>query len=104
MRRREFIIGSAAAFPFSAGAQQPRRVVGVLLPYIQSESQAKARVAVFRTSLAERGWVGDRNVQFDFRFAEGQLHRLPALAADLVGANVDVIDGWERGHQSGAEG
>jgi len=93
MRRREFIalIGSAAAFPFSAGAQQPRRVVGVLLPYIQSESQAKARVAVLRTSLAERGWVGDRNVQFDFRFAEGQLHRLPALAADLVGANVDVI-------------
>ena len=52
MRRREFmvLIGSAAAFPFSAGAQQSRRVVGVLLPYIEGESQAKARVAVLRTS------------------------------------------------------
>lgn len=94
MRRRQFIsiFGSAlVAWPLLVRAQQSRRVVGVLLPYIESESQAKARVAVFRTSLAERGWVGDRNVQFDFRYAEGRLNRLPALAADLVGANVDVI-------------
>jgi putative tryptophan/tyrosine transport system substrate-binding protein len=92
MKRRQFIIIVAAAitWPLAVQAQQFRRV-GVLLPYMARESQAKARVAAFQASLAERGWVGDQNVQFDFRYAEGRLDQLPALAADLANARVDVI-------------
>jgi len=92
MKRRQFIsiVTAAITWPLAVQAQQLRRV-GVLLPYMARESQAKARVAAFQASLAERGWVGDQNVQFDFRYAEGRLDQLPALAADLANARVDVI-------------
>ncbi len=94
MKRREFItfLGVAASWPLATRAQQHEmRRIGVLLPYIESEPQALARVAAFRASLEERGWVDHRNVAFEFRYAEGQLDRLPALAADLVRIKVDVI-------------
>jgi len=92
MERRQFIsiVAAAVTWPLTVQAQQLRRV-GVLLPYMERESQAKARVAAFQASLAERGWVGDHNVQFDFRYAEGRLNQLPALAADLANARIDVI-------------
>jgi putative tryptophan/tyrosine transport system substrate-binding protein len=92
MERRQFIsiVAAAVTWPLTVQAQQLRRV-GVLLPYMERESQAKARVAAFQASLAERGWVGDQNVQFDFRYAEGRLNQLPALAADLANARIDVI-------------
>ena len=96
MRRREvitFLGGAAAAWPLAARAQQPDRVrrIGVLLPYIESDSQAQARVTALQAALQQRGWAYGRNVAFEFRYAEGQLDRLPALAADLVRANVNVI-------------
>jgi putative ABC transport system substrate-binding protein len=96
MRRREFItlLGSAAvAWPLAARAQQTERMrrIGVLLPYIESDSQAQARVTALQVALRERGWAYGRNVAFEFRYAEGQVDRLPALAADLVHTNVDVI-------------
>lgn len=96
MRRRHFIAlfgGALATVPFVVHAQLPARVrrIGVLLPYIESEPQAQARVAVFRESLKERGWVHQENVAFEFRYAEGHMDRLPALAADLVRTNVDVV-------------
>ncbi|MFL6817545.1 MAG: ABC transporter substrate-binding protein [Bradyrhizobium sp.] len=92
MERRQFIsiVAAAVTWPLTVQAQQLRRV-GVLLPYMERESQAKARVAAFQASLAERGWVGDHNVQFDYRYAEGRLDQLPALAADLANARIDVI-------------
>src|SRR3954451_913994 len=92
MERRQFIsiVAAAVTWPLTVQAQQLRRV-GVLLPYMERESQAKARVAAFQASLAERGWGGDQNVQFDFRYAEGRLNQLPALAADLANARIDVI-------------
>jgi putative tryptophan/tyrosine transport system substrate-binding protein len=63
----------------------------LLLPYVQSEAQAQARVAAFQTSLQERGWVDRRTIALEFRYSEGRLDRLPALVSDLVAANVDVV-------------
>lgn len=96
MKRRHFLTllgGAAAGWPLAARAQQSDRVrrIGLLLPYIESDSQAQARVTAFRVALQERGWVDGRNVRFEFRYTEGQPDRLPAFAADLVQKNVDVI-------------
>jgi len=96
MDRRTFLAGTGVVFlaaPLAAEAQQPirGRQLGLLLPYIESDSQAQARVTAFRASLHERGWTDGRNVQFEFRYTEGQSERLPSLAADLVQRRVDVI-------------
>jgi putative ABC transport system substrate-binding protein len=79
--------------PLAARAQQVDGVrrLGLLLPYIESDSQTQARVAAFRAVLQERGWTDGRNVRFEFRYTNGQSDRLPALAADLVQRRVDVI-------------
>jgi putative ABC transport system substrate-binding protein len=66
-------------------------VSSVLLPYIERDAQAQARVSAFLAALQERGWTDGRNVEVQFRYAEGQPDRLPALAADLVQKDVDVI-------------
>ena len=96
MKRRSFVTllgGATAACLLEARAQQPDhlRRIGALLPYIANDPQTRARVTVFRASLQERGWVAGRNIEFEFRYSEGQLDRLPALAADLVQSNVNVI-------------
>ncbi|MEP7228577.1 MAG: ABC transporter substrate-binding protein [Gemmatimonadales bacterium] len=96
MDRRAFLgtlAGGLLAAPLAAVAQQPDRVrrLGLLLPYIESDLQAQARVTAFRAALQERGWTDGRNVQFEFRYTDGQPDRLPALAADLAQRNVDVI-------------
>src|SRR5262245_12555782 len=91
MRRREFItlLGAAAAWPLAARAQQTKRI-GVLLLVPASDIEFQRRVAVLRQALAELGWT-EKNTAFEFRFADGKLDRLPALAADLVQAKVDII-------------
>src|SRR5262245_32584626 len=94
--RRRFmaaLTGGLLAAPLAVEAQQPNRgrQLGLLLPYIESDSQAQARVTAFRAALLERGWTDGRNVQFEFRYTEGQSERLPSLAADLVQKHVDVI-------------
>ena len=76
MERRRFIasiLGAVLAAPLAAEAQQPDRVrrIGLLLPYIESDSQAQARVSAFRAALQARGWVDGRNAGFEFRYAEG---------------------------------
>ncbi len=96
MKRRSVLVvlGSAATgWPLVARAQQRDRVrrLGFLLPYIQTDPQAQARVSAFTAALQERGWTDGRNVRFEFRYTEGQPNRLPALAADLAQRNVDVI-------------
>ena len=79
-------------WPLAAHAQQKvMPVIGLLLPYIQSEPQAQARVAAFRAALQERGWEDRRNVVLEFQYSEGHLDRLPSLVEDLVAANVDVV-------------
>jgi putative ABC transport system substrate-binding protein len=92
MRRREFIslIGSVAALPFAAYAQQASNpVIGFLSS--RSPNESETLVAGFRQGLAEAGYVEGQNVQLAFRWAEGRYDRLPELAAELVKAQVTMI-------------
>jgi len=93
MRRRDFIkaiTASAVAWPLIARAQQPTLpVVGFLSA--ASPDEFTHVVGAFRLGLSEAGYVEHRNVAIEYRWAENQYGRLPALAADLVGRGVDVI-------------
>jgi putative ABC transport system substrate-binding protein len=93
MRRREFVagLGVAAAWPLGARAQQPARpVVGVLLPQ-SAEDDYKNVTVPFLQGLKEAGYVENQNVAIEYRWAENQYDRLPALAGDLVRRRVAVI-------------
>ena|SRR3712207_3763925 len=92
MRRRDFntLLGGVVAWMLPAHAQQRAMpVIGYLSP--ESPGPFASRVKAFREGLAETGYVEGRNVAIEFRWAKGQYNRLPALAADLVGRQVDVI-------------
>jgi putative tryptophan/tyrosine transport system substrate-binding protein len=93
MRRREFIagVGSAAAWPLAAWAQQPALpVIGFLSPQ-SADDDYKNFTVPFLQGLKETGYVEGQNVAIEYRWAEDQLDRLPALAADLVRPRVAVI-------------
>ena len=90
MRRRDFfklVAGSAVAWPFAARAQQP--VIGFL--GASSDASIAGQVSAFRRGLNETGFVEGRNVAIEYRWAEGQYQRLPALAAELVARSVSLI-------------
>jgi putative tryptophan/tyrosine transport system substrate-binding protein len=91
MRRREFItlIGGATAWPLAARAQptSPKRV-GFLLVGLSPESK---EVQVFRRELRKAGYIEGRNLVLEWRSANGDYDRVPALVADLIQSNVDVM-------------
>ncbi|SPP97186.1 conserved exported protein of unknown function [Bradyrhizobium vignae] len=92
MRRRAFIAlfgATAAAWPPKARAQQPVLVVG----YLGSASPMAwaARLKAFNQGLSEAGFDDGRNIAVEYRWAEGNIDRLPQLANELVGRNVAVL-------------
>jgi putative tryptophan/tyrosine transport system substrate-binding protein len=96
MRRRDFITllgGAAASWPLAARAQQPSRVRVPKIGYLSPVSASSGFLAyeMFRQGLRELGYVDATNIVIEYRFADGQFDRLPALAAELVQLKVDVI-------------
>jgi putative ABC transport system substrate-binding protein len=92
MRRRDVIavLGAALVWPLSARAQQSGApVIGFMSSRSLGESQSI--VAKFHEGLAEAGFVAGKGVTIEFRWADGQYDRMPALAAELVARNVTVI-------------
>jgi putative ABC transport system substrate-binding protein len=93
MRRRQFMagLGSAAAWPVVARAQQSDRVwrIGVLIQ--QDENDGKRRYSAFTQALAGLGWTDGGKVRMDVRWGGGDLNKIRALARELVGLQPDII-------------
>ena len=95
MRRRTFIagLGSAAAWPVVARAQQPERVrrIGVLIGSQENDPLGKPRISAFTQAFADLGWTDGRNVRMDIRFGDGDNNRIRLFVQELVGLHPDII-------------
>jgi putative ABC transport system substrate-binding protein len=93
MQRREFIVllGVAVGWPLVARAQQSTGAARIGFLNASDASTSASYIAAFRAGLRDLGYVEDKNFVIESRFAEGNIDRLPELAAELVRGNVDVI-------------
>ena len=96
MRRREFISilgGAAAAWPLAARAQAPERVRRIVFLHSLAEDdpEVQARIAAFRQGLETLGWMENRNIQVEHRFAAGDFAQMQAYTAELVNSAPDLI-------------
>src|SRR4051794_25708108 len=92
MKRRDFLplFGAAATWPLAAKSQQKTiPVIGFL--GIATAAVYAPWLAAFRRGLADTGYIEGQNLSIEYRWAEDRVDRLPALAAELVGRNVNVI-------------
>src|SRR4051794_24736958 len=93
MRRREFfgVLGSAAAWPVAARAQQAGKVPRIGFLGLASSSTFASRFESFRQGLRDFGYVEGATIAIEYRWAEGRYERLPELARELVRSNVELI-------------
>src|SRR6516165_5664941 len=93
--RRQLIagLGSAAAWPLAARAQQPEgmRRIGVLMSFDENDPVWKPRLSAFTQALADLGWTEGRNMWIDLRWAGGVANRMRALARELVSLQPEII-------------
>ena len=92
MRRRELMLLLAGTMTAARGLRAQQKAMP-LIGYLNGTSPGPAApfVAAFRHGLSETGYVEGQSVAIDYRWAEGDYDRLPAMAADLVGRKVDLI-------------
>jgi len=100
MRRREFItlLGGAPGWPLAARAQQVARLATVGFLGAGSPTTAGLWVTAFTSRFRELGWIEDRNIKIDVRWAEGRNDRSAEIAADLVRLKVDVVVTYSTEH------
>jgi putative ABC transport system substrate-binding protein len=95
MKRREFlaVLGGAAAWTLTARAQQVGRMrrVGALMAFSKSDSASQSSMTAFLQGLQNLGWSEGRNVQIDYRWADGGFEQMLAFAKELVALQPDVI-------------
>ena len=96
MRRRDFISlagGAAVIWPLVAHGQQPERMrrIGVLSSLAETDPEAQAWDAAFRTRLIELQWIDGRNVHIEYRWGAGSVDRMQLFAKELVRLNPDVL-------------
>jgi putative tryptophan/tyrosine transport system substrate-binding protein len=95
MRRREFIggLGSAAAWPFRARAQQPTamRRIGVLMQNAADDPGAPVNISSFAQGLQEHGWIVGTSIRIDYRWGNGDTELYRRYGAELVALKPDVI-------------
>ena len=93
VNRRDFLNAAAAllAAPLAAEAQQAPKVFRIGYLSAPTRESVEGILYAFLRALRELGWVEGQNVVIEYRWAEGDLERLPGLAEDLVRRNVDVI-------------
>jgi putative ABC transport system substrate-binding protein len=93
--RREFIagLGSVAAWPLTAGAQQGERVrrIGMFMPYDENDPLVKTYVSAFTQVLAGLGWTESRNMRMDLRLHSEDTNQIQTLAHELVGLHPDIL-------------
>src|SRR5215472_2203392 len=92
MRRRDFItaVAGATAWMSAAHAQKPRHVIGFLSAFESSNAMPGTLVAFYQ-GLEKTGFVEGRDINIEFRWADGHYDRLPSLVAELVARDVSVI-------------